>query len=323
MAWAERLVGGPAPLAGHWRRRNAASRVLMGTLRGIDRPCARASAGAALAEIRDMIHRYFTLFMLVLTGACALAQTTITPQSVTCTLNAFGSVPAVGNLIAGIGPATTASTTFPYAPGSGFSDGIGFVSQYGQWQGSITYTFASATSVSRMLLWNAYFNFELDHSTRNAQLTFYNSANQVISSEAVSFPQASASVLTPQVANLAQEVLGVKKVVVTVQSLWGGNEISLRRMAFAGNGITTGVEEEGVSERLLPYPQPALDQLTIPATDARACVVTDLSGKPMAVPVALRRDQVLLDCSMLPNGAYLARMTGPLGQRTQRFVVAR
>lgn len=295
----------------------------MGTLHGIDRPWAPGAAAATLAQTRHMILRYLLFSILGLSVSRSIAQTTISPQSVTCTLNAFGSVPAVGNLIAGIGPSTTTTTTFPYAPGSGFSNGIGFVSAYTQWQGSITYTFTSATSVSRMLLWNAYFDFELDHSLRNAQLTFYNNANQVISSEAVTFPQASASVLTPQVVNLAQEILGVKKVVVTVQSLWGGNEISLRRMAFAGNGITTGLAEEAVNERLLPYPQPAIDQVTIPVTDVSACVVTDLSGKPMAVPVALRRDQVLLDCSVLPNGVYLARMTGPHGQRAQRFVVAR
>lgn len=265
-----------------------------------------------------------TLYALLgLSLACTVAaQTTIAPLSVTSSLGSFGSTPNVNNLIGNITPATTANTTFPFAPGSNFSSGIGYVSSHGQWQGSITYTFVNPTSVSRMLLWNAYFTFELNHSLKDAQLVFYNNANQVIGTENVSFPQAVASVLTPQVVDLSAEVLGVKKVEVTVLALWGGNEISLRRMAFAGNGISLGIAGLEPAPAVLAYPSPAVDRVSIPVAAARSVQVVDAWGRAVMHDQQLRQDQVVIGWHGLRAGRYQARITTAEGVVVVPFMVA-
>lgn len=272
---------------------------------------------------RPTMKRHYTLLVLAnLIAVCGLAQTTIAPLSVTSTLNSFGSTPHVDNLIANISPATTTSTTFPFSPSSNFSQGIGYVSALGQWQGSITYTFVNSTSVSRMLLWNAYFTFELNHSLRDAQLVFYNAMDQVISTTNVSFPQAVSSVLTPQVVDLPTEVLGVKKVVVTVQSLWGGNEISLRRMAFAGTGQQVSVEEldqQAVAVRA--YPNPSTDHSTLDLQDVLAVEVLDAAGRMVHVDARIERERVVLHWAGAERGLYTVLLQTRNGRRSARVVV--
>ncbi|MDX9750024.1 MAG: T9SS type A sorting domain-containing protein [Flavobacteriales bacterium] len=253
----------------------------------------------------------------------AAPQTTIAPLSVTSTLGSFGSTPNVNNLIGNITPATTAGTTFPFAPGSGFSSGIGYVSPLGQWQGSMTYTFVNTTSVSRMLLWNAYFTFELNHSLRDAQLVLYNAMNEVVGTENVSFPQAVSSVLTPQVVDLSSEVLDVKKVVVTVQSLWGGNEISLRRMAFAGNGITTGIDAPSGPPAVRAFPSPAVDRTIVPVRAAGAVHVFDAQGRQVAPPVEVASGRVVIDLHGLVPGRYHAHVATGQGVQVVPFMVGR
>lgn len=275
------------------------------------------------AHLCPPMRKHYTLLALAQAIAMAgVAQTTIAPLSVTSTLNSFGTTPNVDNLIGNISAATTASTTFPFAPGSNFSSGIGYVSAHGQWQGSITYTFVNPTSVSRMLLWNAYFTFELDHSLKDAQLVFYNSANQVVGTENVSFPQAVNTVLTPQVVDLAEEVLDVKKVVITVQALWGGNEISLRRMAFAGNGLQSGIDD-AVRQTLLPaYPMPAVDRATIPVEAARGIQLLDASGRLVGYTHQLFQDRVELNWTGVMPGIYYAHITTATGVVVSRILIA-
>jgi hypothetical protein len=254
-----------------------------------------------------MMTRYAFLTGALFAHFLVVGQTTIPPQSVTCTLDPFSSVCAVGNLITGIGVGTTTSTTFPFSASSNFTTGTGFVSDFGDWEGSITYTFVNATSVSRMMLWNAYFNFELDHSLRNALLTFYNSSNQVISTANVTFPQAVSGVLTPQVVNLANEVVGVKRVMITVQTLWGGNEISLRRIAFAGNGLATA--------------NPARDHYTIPAASVEAVELVDVLGRPVDMQARIGSEQVVLQWSGLAPGQYHVLLHSAAGVAVSRVVV--
>jgi hypothetical protein len=269
-----------------------------------------------------MMTRYAFLTGALFAHFLVVGQTTIPPQSVTCTLDPFSSVCAVGNLITGIGVGTTTSTTFPFSASSNFTTGTGFVSDFGDWEGSITYTFVNATSVSRMMLWNAYFNFELDHSLRNALLTFYNSSNQVISTANVTFPQAVSGVLTPQVVNLANEVVGVKRVMITVQTLWGGNEISLRRIAFAGNGLATAIDEPGPVPTLVAgYPNPARDHYTIPAASVEAVELVDVLGRPVDMQARIGSEQVVLQWSGLAPGQYHVLLHSAAGVAVSRVVV--
>lgn len=253
-----------------------------------------------------------------------MAQTVITPGSVSASLPSFYgySVLTVNNLTAGISPATTVGTTFAYAPSDQFSQGIGYVSQYTQWQGSITYTFQHATSVSQMWLWNAYFNTELDHSLKDALLTFHDEGDQVISTANVSFPKAVASVLTPDVVDLPTEVLGVKKVVVTVQSLWGGNEISLRRMAFAGNGLQTGIDNPGAAHGAIrAYPNPSQGTTTIDAAGVVAVEVFDAAGRTTPVEHRIGQEQVTLNWGGHAAGLYQVLLHTRDGMRSVRVTV--
>lgn len=262
--------------------------------------------------------------VLLALGSAARAQTVIAPATVTGTLPSFynSSVPVVGNLIGGITPATATSTAFPFSPTDQFTQGIGYVSQYGQWQGSIAYTFQQAASVSQMWLWNAYFAMELDHSLKEAQLTFHDAADQVIGTANVSFPQAVASVLTPDVVDLPQEVLGVKKVVVTVLALWGGNEISLRRMAFAGTNQHAGMAEADPSGTpLLAFPNPATDRSTIEWADAVTAEVTDAIGRKAPAEARISRERVVVDWAGCAPGIYQVDLRGPGGRCSVRVLV--
>lgn len=253
-----------------------------------------------------------------------LAQTVIAPSAVSATLPPFYYNPilSVDNLIAGISPTTSLGTTFPYAPNDQFGQGIGYLSQYNEWQGSITYTFQNATSVSQMWLWNAYFDFELDHSLKNALLTFQDEAGQVISTANVSFPKAVASVLTPDVVDLPTEVLGVKKVVVTVQSLWGGNEISLRRMAFAGTNQQTGISDLGQDlGAIRAYPNPGHGATTINAAGVVAVEVFDAAGRTAQVDHLIGQEQVVLSWADHAAGMYQVLLHTRDGRRSVRVVV--
>ncbi|HMN04417.1 MAG TPA: T9SS type A sorting domain-containing protein [Flavobacteriales bacterium] len=267
---------------------------------------------------------YPLLFIFLAWAPCSMAQTVITPGSVSSTLPSFYgySIITVDNLIADISPATGPGTTFPYAPNDQFSQGIGYVSQFGQWQGSITYTFQNATSVSQMWLWNAYFDFELDHSLKNALLTFQDEAGQVISTANVSFPKAVASVLTPDVVDLPTEVLGVKKVVVTVQSLWGGNEISLRRMAFAGTNQQTGISDLGQDlGAIRAYPNPGHGATTINAAGVVAVEVFDAAGRTAQVDHLIGQEEVVLSWAGHAAGMYQVLLHTRDGRRSVRVVV--
>ena len=289
---------------------------------GSARPIIPALGPFDLASFATMMTRYAFLIGALFAHFLVVGQTTIAPQSVTCTLDAFSPTCAVDNLIEEIGPGTSTSTAFSFSPWSNFSTGIGFVSDYGQWEGSITYTFVNSTSVSRMMVWNAYFNFELDHSLRNALLTFYNSSDQVITTANVTFPQAVSDVLTPQVVNLATEVLGVKRVMITVGSLWGGNEISLRRMAFAGNGLVTGIDEDGSMTTLVSgSPNPARDNYTISVVGARSVGVFDAIGRSVALEAQIDQEQVVLRWDHLAPGTYHVIIHTATGQAVSRVLV--
>jgi hypothetical protein len=255
-------------------------------------------------------------------GLIAAAQTVIVPQSVTASLDPFSSVTAASNMTLNITAATTASTTFPYSPSSNFSTGIGYVSDYGEDVGSITYVFSNPVSISRMLIWNAYFDFELDHSLRNVQLVFRNAANGVIATNNLSLPMATENNLTAHVANLPSEVIGVKRVEINVSTLWGGNELSVRRIAFAGNGLTTGMEEASITESPLVFPLPATDIVTVMLPGIRSLVLLDGLGREVPAEVNFLADRADVSVEGLPAGLYHAVGTTSRGRFSAKVVVS-
>lgn len=252
------------------------------------------------------------------------AQTVVVPQTVTASVNPFNSNSTkVTNLNLNITTATTSATTFPYSPSSNFSTGIGFVSQLGVSTGTITYTFANPVSISQMMIWNGYFTFELNHCAKDVQLVFRDASNVILNTTNLQLPQATSGNLAPHVANLSSEVLGVKQVDIVVNSLWGGNEISIRRIAFAGTGQTVGIEESNNQITIIPaYPNPAVDQLTIPGHKIQSVQMVDAAGRPVAVEITYFADRAELQWQGVASGVYLVQVSSAEGQYSTRVFVA-
>ncbi len=250
------------------------------------------------------------------------AQTTLVPLSVTASVAPFNSnVGTIENLTLGITPATSASTAFPYAPGNQFVAGIGFVALYGTAMGTITYTFVDPVSISGMLVWNAYFDFELDHSIRDAQLIFRDEDNAVIVTYMLTMPQASTAITTGHAADLPAEVQGVKQVDIVINTLWGGNDISLRRIAFVSAGKNVGIGGYDLPEQVTAYPNPAVDRLTIPVEGITAVRMTDATGRVVPVQVDHFRDRVELHWSQLTPGVYHLLINAENGTMVSRVLV--
>ncbi|MFT5779704.1 MAG: SepF-like predicted cell division protein (DUF552 family) [Crocinitomicaceae bacterium] len=120
---------------------------------------------------------------------------------------------------------------------------IGYIGLEGT--ATITHTFAAPTSVSHVLLWNSYYQYEsfMERSVKDVELIFRDELNNVITSENVSFVKPTLTDLTPEVINLSAEVLNVKKVDFVINTLWAGTSIHLRRLAYAGNGLVADIGE--------------------------------------------------------------------------------
>lgn len=274
-----------------------------------------------------LLLRSFSLAAVVATlsfGRAAVGQTTLVPSSVSSSVPAFGnsSTLAVSNLSLGINANTTQNSTFPYSPSTNFTTGTGYISSYTVGTAILTFQFPTAVSVSRMMVWNAYFNFELDHSAKNVVIELRNASNTILLSHNAQLPQATASNLSAAVVNLPEEVLGVRSIRVHINTLWGGNEVSLRRIAFAGNGLSVGLEDASAeaAERAA-YPMPAFDHVVIPTANATRAELLDATGRTVPVDVEYRSDAVTLRWGSLPKGAYFVRLYGREGMRTRRVLV--
>ncbi|MEZ4739704.1 MAG: T9SS type A sorting domain-containing protein [Flavobacteriales bacterium] len=267
---------------------------------------------------------FTTLLVVALLSQGAIAQTTLVPSSVTSSVEPFYNSSALSpsNLTLGITASTTQNSTFPYSPSSGFTTGTGYISQFGTGTAVLTFQFPTAVSVSRMMVWNAYFNFELDHSAKNVVIELRNASNTVLLSHNAQLPQATASNLSAAVVNLPQEVLGVRSIRVSINTLWGGNEVSLRRVAFAGNGLSVGLADASsdAAERAA-YPVPAFDHVVIPTANATRAELLDATGRIVPVDAEYRSDAVTLRWGTLPRGAYFVRLYGREGTNTRRVLV--
>jgi hypothetical protein len=172
-----------------------------------------------------------------------------------------------------------------------------------------------------MMIWNGYFDFELDHCSKNVVLEFRNAANAVISSYPTQLPIATENDLTADVVDLPAEVLGVRSVIVRVNTLWGGNEISLRRIAFAGHGLSTGLAELSDMDVMPAYPQPAFDRVTLPLAGIRSVVVLDDLGRVVRAEVHISSDRAEVSCAGVTAGLYHALVTTAEGVRRYRLVL--
>lgn len=256
-----------------------------------------------------MKQKYFSgLVSILFISWNAAAQTVVVPQSITATVDPYISSEPVTNLTLNITPSVNSNTTFPYSPSTGFSTGTGFVSEMGVDTGTIIYTFANPVSISQMMIWSAYFNFELDHSPRTADLIFKNTSGTTIATVPVTMPEATASDLKPYVAVLPSEVVGVKSVHIQINTLWGGNEISMRRLAFAGTGQTAGLSEN-YYQSLEVSPNPAATSVVIKEQYIQHVEMTDLNGRNVAIELVKHDDYATVSWEAVQSGMYQLRIT--------------
>jgi hypothetical protein len=251
----------------------------------------------------------------LLTASSTNAQlATRVPSSVTTTIGEFNATAGVANLNLGITVATDSTTTFPFETTSQFtSPGIGYISQFGMAAGVLTFTFPQPVSISHLYVWNAYFTIELDHSINQVEMTFFDVNNAVLATWNVVVPIATVGDLTAYSSELSLAVNGVSKVEMNVQTLHGGNEISLRRIAFAGPAESSGIAGAGADGPAPAYPCPAANAVTIPVQGARSVVLLDASGHEVAVEAIITTGQVQLAWQGLASGTYFARITTPAG----------
>lgn len=183
-----------------------------------------------------------TLIAISLTvlSLSAFSQEVMVPDLVTTNVGQFNSTCPVENLIVGLNAATTEATPFPYEVTTQFtSTGIGYISSSGVSTGTLVFEYDSPIEVADMLVWNAYFTIETNHSINSCQLIYFDDLDNNLGSDLVTVP----------IANLANDeafvvplttTANVSKIELHVNSLHGGNEISLRRIAFRGEGGNSG-----------------------------------------------------------------------------------
>ncbi|MNJ90725.1 hypothetical protein D3C87_83620 [compost metagenome] len=269
-----------------------------------------------------MKNKYLTgLFTVLFFSWNAAAQTVVVPQSVTATVDPYLSNSGpISNLTLDITPSVNSNTTFPYCPGGTFTTGIGFVAYLNADTGTITYTYTNPVSISQMLVWNAYFDFELDHSINSIDLVFKNNSGTIISTVPLTVPEAIASDLKPHVINLPSEIVSVKSVDIRVHSLWGGNDISLRRIAFAGTGQTAGLGENQQNSIEL-YPNPATDNLTIYEKNIQQVEMFDLNGRNVAIELVKQNESSKISWGTINPGMYQLQITTDKGHFVSKVLV--
>ena len=268
--------------------------------------------------------RLAALFLAVLsTGTNATAQlTTRVPLSVTTTVSEFNATTTVSNLILDITALTDSNTTFPYETTTQFtSSGIGYISQFGMAAGTLTFTFPQPVSISHLYVWNAYFTIELDHSINQVEMTFRDNGGNVIANSTATVPIATVGDLTAYAIDNTFTVSGVSTVELNVQTLHGGNEISLRRIAFAGPGEPSGLDEAHAQLTAPAFPCPAIDAVTIPVRGAQQVSVFDARGRQVHVEANFTQDHLLLYWQRLAAGAYTARIETRTGRVSTMVVV--
>ncbi len=263
------------------------------------------------------------LFILLCFQVSVNAQTVIEAQNITSDAGIFNSNAPVTNLGLDVNAQTTSATEFPFAPGSGIATGIGYISSLGVNSGTITHTFANATSVSQVLLWNAYFSFELNHSSNEVLLTFRNEMGSVIATENVTFLQATSDNLLPEVIDLSTEITGVKEIDFQIINLHGGNDISLRRLAYAGNGLINVSTNDPIKAdyTTIVSPNPATNSVNIPLANISKVSMIDITGRLVNTNLTSFTDHAQLSWNAIEPGVYYLNIFADEGHYSSRIVV--
>lgn len=264
--------------------------------------------------------------LLLLAAAAPLARAQVyayPPISLSSNAGTFNATTPVENLMAGIQSGVRSATPFPYESTSSFtSPGIGYIAQYGTGTGTFAFTMPEPVTIDRVYLWNAYFTIELDHSVQDMAIRFYDNALNLVGTVTHSWPIANPAVLTGDSVMIDPPITDVSRIEADVQSLHGGNDISLRRMAFAGSTLVAGLGDAR-TVHAAAFPNPATDAVTVLVANARQAQLVDAAGRAVQAPVQRFADRVLIDVSALAPGSYHARITTERGGVQAQVVVGR
>jgi hypothetical protein len=269
----------------------------------------------------NMIRFALSLLPCLLLHSAQAQLFTYPPTGVTTTAGEFNLVTPVTNLIYDITPDVRSTTPFVYETTSQFNTyEVGYIAQWNMFTGTISFDMPAPVTVERVYLWNAYFTIEADHSVQDVVFHFYDQNNTLLSSVAHSWPMANIAIQTGDSLILPDEIDNVMRVDVEVQTLHGGNDISLRRIAFAGPTFITGLDEVHTVP-VQAFPNPARDRVTLMVRDVREVVVRDAAGRAVHAPLTRAADRVELDVAHLAPGRYHVRVATEAGTRLVPLVV--
>ncbi len=263
-----------------------------------------------------------TIFILLSISNISFSQV-ILPDSITSTVGKFGfGCPCeVENLNLGITTGTTESTNFPFETSSSFSSNdIGHISSLGNDTLTLSFHYNSGYDITKLIVWNAYFTSELNHSIDSITLRFFNNLGHQITSINTTIPIADDSDESGYAFNLASPVIGVSRIELHVKTLHGGNEISLRRVAFEGIPSTSSVSESGYNY-LNIYPNPAKDLIFIKTSISGSVTIFNQLGQQVYNSTTINNEVTILDTSPFGKGLYFIHLDTPTGRHTRKLVI--
>ena len=251
------------------------------------------------------------------------AQThAVVPSSVTTDVGQAAALTGIENISLGITTLTDSNATFPYnAQGLPFQPGLGYIALYDDSIGTLTFHYPAPVSVTHLFVWNAYSTDEFDHSFRHATISCYDQSNALIATREVTAPIATLEDETASAIDLDGPIAGVTRIQVFISSLYGGNDISIRRLAFAGS-LVDGIADPPTVRWVQAYPCPANDGVRLPVKDARNVRLVATDGRIIPILTVRSEQATELLLTNVPSGLYTARWEEGTNIRCARVVVA-
>lgn len=266
--------------------------------------------------------RAMTLAALLIPFTRIIAQThAVVPSSVSTDVGQAAALTGIENISLGITALTDSNVTFPYnAQGLPFQPGLGYIALYDDSIGTLTFHYAAPVIVTHLFVWNAYSTDEFDHSFRTANISFYDQTNTLIATREVTALIATLDDETASAIELGGPIEGVVRITVFISSLYGGNDISIRRLAFAGS-LADGIPEQNTVGWVGSYPCPAGDRTWLPARSVRDMRLMATDGRVIPILAVCAGEGTDLELTNVPSGLYTARWNEGRVMKGARLVV--
>lgn len=247
----------------------------------------------------------------------------VVPSSVTTDVGQVAALTGIENISLGITALTDSNATFPYnAAGLPFQPGLGYIALYDDSIGTLTFHYQAPATITHLFVWNAYSTDEFDHSFRHASISFYDQSNALITTREVTAPIATLEDETASAIDLAGPITGVTRITVFISSLYGGNDISIRRLAFAGS-TTSGIPSPSAVHRVNAYPCPTAERAWLAVRDVRNVRLVAADGRIVPVVVLRSTQGTELVLNDAAPGLYTVWCECPAGTCTARLEIAR